>query len=481
VAGRGAPTRIDVVGNAEAALRDAALQRALRGALPSFRQQRDAAVAEVPEWEALRAAAAAIKDEALRHLETHLRQFEARVAATGGTVHWAQDAAEARRIIVDLARRRGVRLAVKSKSMTSEEIDLNPALEAVGVRVVETDLGEYIVQLAGERPSHIVVPALHKDLEAIAGLFATRLGVRSTGRPQDLARVAREALRADFLAAGMGISGANFAVAETGTLVIVENEGNARLATTVPPLHVAVVSLEKVVPRLADLGVLLRLLARSATGQRASVYVSLLTGPRRAAEADGPEELHVVLLDNGRTRLLADPDLREALRCIRCGACSNVCPVFERIGGHAYGTVYSGPIGAVISPVYLGLERAGELPFASTLCGACAEVCPVKIALPRLLIELRHRAVRTRQIARLDRLLARVWTAAMASPARLRALGRAGRLLQRLMVRRGRIERLPYPLRGWTTHRTAPPLAPRAFRDGWAARARRRRRGEGPA
>jgi L-lactate dehydrogenase complex protein LldF len=263
-------------------------------------------------------------------------------------------------------------------------------------------------------------------------------------------------------------------VAETGTLVVVENEGNARLTTTRPPLHVAVVGLEKIVPRLADLGVMLRLLARSATGQRASVYVSLLTGPRRAGEVDGPQELHVVLLDNGRTRLLADPDLREALRCIRCGACSNVCPVFERTGGHAYGTVYSGPIGAVISPAYLGLRRAGELPFASTLCGACAEVCPVKIALPRLLVELRRLVAEASQVGRLDRLLARAWTAAMASPGRMRVLGRAGRLLQRLVVRRGRIERLPYPLHGWTTHRAAPPLASKAFRDRWTARAARR-------
>ncbi|MDR7543217.1 MAG: LutB/LldF family L-lactate oxidation iron-sulfur protein [Armatimonadota bacterium] len=477
--GSRAHRRIDMIGNSEAALRDAALQRALRVALPSFRQQRDAAAAEVPEWEALRAAAAAIKEEALRHLAVYLTQFEAQVAACGGVVHWAEDAADARRIIVEVARRRGVRLAVKSKSMTSEEIDLNPALEAAGIRVVETDLGEFIVQLAGERPSHIVVPALHKDPDAVAGLFARRLGVRSTGQPQDLARVAREALRAEFLAAGMGISGANFAVAETGTLVVIENEGNARLATTQPPLHVAVMGLEKIVPRLADLGVMLRLLARSATGQRASVYVSLLTGPRRAGEADGPQELHVILLDNGRTRLLADPDLREALRCIRCGACSNVCPVFERTGGHAYGTVYSGPIGAVISPAYLGLERAGELPFASTLCGACAEVCPVKIALPRLLLELRCRVVEAGQVGRLDRLLARTWTATMATPGRVRVLGRVGRLLQRLVARRGRIERLPYPLQGWTAHRVAPPLAPQAFRDRWPARAPGRGNGGG--
>jgi L-lactate dehydrogenase complex protein LldF len=267
----------------------------------------------------------------------------------------------------------------------------------------------------------------------------------------------------------MGISGVNFAVAETGTVVVVENEGNARLATSRPRLHVAVMGIEKVIPRLADLGVMLRLLARSSTGQRASVYVSLLTGPRRAGDPDGPDELHLVMIDNGRTRLLADPDLRDALRCIRCGACLNVCPVFERAGGHAYGSVYSGPIGSVITPASEGLGRAGELPFASTLCGACAEVCPVKIDLPGMLAELRGRAVRAGRVTLLDRLFARAWTAVMASPVRLRVAGAVGRLVQRAVVRDGRIDTLPYPLSGWTVYRTAPSLAPRAFRAWWRA------------
>jgi L-lactate dehydrogenase complex protein LldF len=254
-------------------------------------------------------------------------------------------------------------------------------------------------------------------------------------------------------------------VAETGTIVIVENEGNARLTTSHPRIHVAVMGIEKVVPRLADLGVLLRLLARSSTGQRASVYVSLITGPRRPGEADGPDEFHLVILDNGRTRLLADPELREALRCIRCGACLNVCPIFERAGGHAYESVYSGPIGAVITPVFEGLTRAGDLPFASTLCGACAEVCPVRIDLPRMLAELRGRAVRAGRTPLLDRAFAAGWSFVMGSPARLRVFGAGARVLQRLFVRRGRIERLPFPLSGWTAHRTAPLLAPRPYRD----------------
>jgi L-lactate dehydrogenase complex protein LldF len=462
-------SRIDMIGNSRRAVQDAALQRQLHMALPAFRRQRDAAAAEVPQWEHLRTTAAAIKDHTLAHLDRYLTELESRITALGGVVHWATDAADARRIIVDLARRRGVRRIVKSKSMTTEEIYLNPALEREGISVVETDLGEYIVQLAGETPSHIVAPVIHKSTEAVSELFTARLGAPRSDRPEDLAGVARRTLRTEFLAADMGISGVNFAVAETGTVVVVENEGNARLTTSRPRLHVAVMGIEKVIPRLVDLGVMLRLLARSSTGQRASVYVSLLTGPRRAGEPDGPDELHLVMIDNGRTRLLADPDLRDALRCIRCGACLNVCPVFERAGGHAYGSVYSGPIGAVITPAYEGLDRAGELPFASTLCGACAEVCPVKIDLPSMLAELRGRAVRAGRVTLLDRLFARAWTMVMASPARLRILGAIGRLVQRVVVRDGRIDRLPYPLSGWTAHRTAPPLASRSFRAWWAA------------
>ena len=464
------PARIDMIGNTERALQDGALQGALHRALTGFRRMRGDAVAEIPEWQALRDAAAEIKTHVLAHLDIYLTQLESRISALGGTVHWASDAAEARRIIIGLARARGVRCAVKSKSMTTEEIHLNPALEAAGVKVVETDLGEYVLQLAGEPPSHLIAPIIHKSTAAVAELFVEKLGAPLLENPEDLNRVARRALRAEFLAADLGITGVNFAIAETGTLVVVENEGNARLSTTRPRLHIAVMGIEKVLPRLADLGVFLRLLARAATGQRASVYVSLLTGPRRPGESDGPEELHLVILDNGRTRLLADPDLRDSLRCIRCGACLNVCPVYERAGGHAYEAVYSGPIGAVITPVLEGLDRASDLPFASTLCGACAEVCPVKIDLPRMLLELRDRAVRAGFAGPVDRLFARAWTFIMSSPARLAATAGLGRILQRLVVRGGRIERLPYPFAGWTAHRTAPPLAPRAFRDRWRPR-----------
>jgi L-lactate dehydrogenase complex protein LldF len=465
MAGHALP-HIDIIGNTERALQDRELRGAL-GRLSALRQLRAAAVSEVPEWETLRVIAAAAKDHALAHLDAHLLQLEARVTALGGVVHWAAGGDAARRIIVDLARDRGVRTVVKSKSMVTEEIHLNPAFDAAGIKVVETDLGEYVCQLAGEAPSHLIAPIIHKSVASVSELFTEKLGVDRTDQPEQLNRVARQVLRAEFLAADMGITGVNFAIAETGTVVVVENEGNARLCTTRPRIHVALMGIEKVLPRLADLGVLLRLLARSATGQRASVYVSLITGPRRPGETDGPEEFHLVILDNGRTRLLADPQLRESLRCIRCGACLNVCPVYERVGGHAYEAVYSGPIGAVITPALEGLERAGELPFASSLCGACAEVCPVKIDLPRMLIEQRSRVVRSGLTGRVDRLFARAWSFAMGSPARLGFLAGLGRIVQRAVVRRGRIERLPYPFAGWTAHRTAPPLAATSFRTWW--------------
>jgi len=378
------------------ALSNPGLRASIAKANQSYKHSRARAIAALADWEALRERGARIKDEALARLPEYLDQIERRITARGGTVHRARTAAEAREIVVAIARRIGARTAVKSKSMVTEEIGLNEALERAGVRAVETDLGEYIVQLAGESPSHIITPAIHKTRRDIARLLHEKLGTPKDAGIPEMTQAARAALREKFLAADLGISGVNFAVGETGTLVIVENEGNARLSTTLPRVHVALMGIEKVVPRLSDLAVLLRLLTRSATGQAITTYVNFIGGPRRPgerAEPDGPEELHLVILDGGRWEMWADPRRREALRCIRCGACLNFCPVYERIGGHAYGWVYPGPIGAVITPSLLGIEEARDLPHASSLCGRCGEVCPVKIRLPELLLVNRARDV----------------------------------------------------------------------------------------
>ncbi|HXF81207.1 MAG TPA: lactate utilization protein B, partial [bacterium] len=352
-------TRIAFERNARRALGDADLQRALRGAMVRFRQLQAAVIAEVPNWQALRQQAHAIKLRVLADLDQHLETLASRVRERGGHVHHARDGAEAARLIARLAAGRRV---VKSKSMVTEEIALNAALERAGCEVTEGDLGEYLLQLAHEPPSHLIAPVVHRSKESIAALLSAAAGRQLPPDPEQLTAAARTLLRRRFLAAEVGITGANFAVAETGTIVLVENEGNIRMTTTIPRLHIAVMGAEKVIPRMADLAVFLTLLPRAATGQRMSSYVSLLTGPRRAGELDGPDEFHLVILDNGRRAIRDDPVMREALACIRCGACLNVCPIFERTGGHAYESVYAGPIGAVITPLLTGLARAGDLP-----------------------------------------------------------------------------------------------------------------------
>ena len=350
-------------------------------------------------WETLRQAGHEIRLHAINHLDYYLAQLEEQVTQAGGQVHWARDAAEARSLALAIAREHGVKRVVKAKSMATEEIDLNHALEEAGIQTVETDLGEYIVQLAGEMPSHIIVPAVHLTKEAIADLFRDKLGVDAPADPTALAAIARTRLREAFLAADMGISGANFMVAETGTIALVTNEGNGRMCTTLPPVHVVIAGIDKVVPDMESLTVLLKLLARSATGQKISTYTSFIRGPRQTAGENGPSEFHLILLDNGRTRILQDEITRETLLCIRCGACLNVCPVYNHVGGHAYGWVYSGPIGSILSPQLLGAAVAADLPFASSLCGACGDVCPVKIPLPKILLHLRHRVVEGDQVA----------------------------------------------------------------------------------
>jgi len=363
---------------------------AVTAATLSFDGHRRRAWAEV-DVEAWRDWAEGVKSHALTHLADLLEEAEARLVERGVTVHWAEGADDARRTVQEIARGRVTR-AVKGKSMLSEELGVNAALEVEGVEVLETDLGEFVIQLLEEPPSHIVGPAIHRDLEEIRALFADRFGTPPDASPEALAARAREHLRDAFLTAELGVTGGNFLVAETGTVVLMENEGNIRLTTSRPRVHVALVGIEKVLPRWSDVAGFAQLTTRTATGQPVANYVSLLQGPR-GSEPDGPEEVHVILVDNGRTGILADPVMWEALRCVRCGACLNVCPVFRQTGGHPYGFTYSGPIGAVLAPGFLGLDEAKELPYASTLCGACGDVCPVRIPLPELLLEWRRRAV----------------------------------------------------------------------------------------
>ncbi|MBI3831737.1 MAG: iron-sulfur cluster-binding protein [Planctomycetes bacterium] len=466
--------------NAADALHDPFLQGALQRATGKFVNERLRAVAEYPGFEALRDQGRAIKQEALDRLPELLEQFEEKVIERGGFVHWARDAHDANQIAINLARSEGVKVIVKSKSMTTEETNLNHALTEAGFEAVETDLGEYILQLDDDYPSHILAPAIHKTKEQVADIFDRRLHEKNppdAGIP-GLNTIARRALRTKFLSAQMGITGANFAVAETGTIVIVENEGNAALSTTLPKIHVAFVGIEKIVPRFNDLAVMLKLLPRSATGQRMSSYTNFLTGAARAGE-EGPQKLHIILLDNGRTKIYADEKLQGSLRCIRCGACLNVCPVYQKVGGHAYGWVYPGPIGAVISPQYLGLERGHQLPFASSLCGACYEVCPVKIEIPHMLLELRNRVVEenTKATGRpakrtfFEALSFQLFAVAARRPW-LWGLGSAiGRRLLRSKASGGTVGKVELPvLRKWTSERDLAAPAEQSFLEQWKQR-----------
>ena len=456
------------------AMADAHLQEAYRSSTLRLYTHRLEAVRQVPGFERLRERGHAIKHEVMEHLDYYLEQFSANVERRGGKVHWAATGKEACAIIVELAKGAQAREVVKAKTMVGEEIELNEALEAAGIRGVETDMGEFILQLARERPAHIVAPAIHKTRRDVADLFAAKVDPERTEEPERLTAIARRALREMFRKAGMGLSGANFAVAETGTIVVIENEGNIRLSSTAPRVHVVLMGIEKIIPRFSDLAVFLRLLARSATGQKLTSYTSLLTGPRRAGE-DGPDEMHVVLLDNGRVQTLADAKMREALFCIRCGACLNTCPVYRKIGGHAYGWVYSGPIGALVTPQLAGLARARELPFASSLCAACREVCPVKINIPDLLLHLRSKAQDETQAPPkpkdspvTERTTMRVFAWAMKRPWAYSLGGRLARLGQRFFARDGWIKNVGlFPLSRWTEGRDFPALASKPFRERW--------------
>lgn len=421
--------------------------------------------AELPESDGLRSHAKRIKEHTLAHLDQYLEQLEASIQRVGGQVHWAADAAAAQAIVKEIAFANGVKKVVKSKSMTSEEIHLNAALEADGMEVVETDFGEFIIQLAGERPSHLVAPAVHHTRESIARVLSEKLGMELPDDPVILARAGRRVLREHFRTADMGISGANFAVAETGTIVLITNEGNGRLTTTWPRVHVAIMGMEKVIPRLADLPVFLKLLARAATGQPLSVYTSILTGPRHDEDVDGPDEMHLIILDNGRSSILGTP-FRESLQCIRCGACLNACPVYRRIGGHAYGGTYSGPIGSILTPLYDSVKENPHLPHASSLCGACLAACPVKINIPQMLIGLRE-VQHHEQPSHGESLAYRTWATLLRMPWLYRFALRLARPWLRWRAKDGWRSTMPGPSGGWTASRDFPAPARRSFQELW--------------
>ena len=459
---------------AQQALGDPFLHEALDIATTKFIGLRREAFDDFPDGEHLRDRARAIKEATLQRLDEHLERLIDNVERRGGHVHFATTADEARDIILDIARRTGARMAVKSKSMATEEIHLNDALTAAGVTPVETDLGEYIIQLAHERPSHIIAPAIHKTKGQVAELFARELKREVAADPEVLTRIARAELREKFLQADLGITGANFAVAETGTVVLVTNEGNGRMVTSLPRVHVAVMGVEKVVPSMTDLMVFLNVLAKSATGQKLSVYTTLVQGPRRPEELEGPDEFHLVLLDNGRIAQIGGT-LREALYCLRCGACLNVCPVYRQIGGHAYGYTYPGPIGILLTAMLNGPRSVKELSHASSLCGACAEACPVRIDIPRMLIELRKEVDEAKLAPWTERVVFKAFAWLLGQPALYRLGGPLGRLLQRPFVRSGRIRALPLLFGRWTRTRDLPPVATRTFQERWAALEREKR------
>jgi L-lactate dehydrogenase complex protein LldF len=451
---------------ARRALANTQLRRNLGKATSTIRAKRASVVGELPDWEELRSAGQAIKAETMAHLDRYLEQLEQQVTARGGVVHWARDANEANQIVTGLVQATGAAEVVKVKSIVTDEIGLNDALAGAGIRAHETDLAELIVQLGHDRPSHILVPAIHRNRAEIRDIFLREMvdvDPGLTDSPAALTEAARRYLRRAFLSARVGISGANFAIAETGTLCVVESEGNGRMCLTLPDTLITVMGIEKILPTWADLGVFLQLLPRSSTGERMNPYTSMWTG---VTPGDGPQQVHLVLLDNGRTAALADPAGRQALHCIRCSACLNVCPVYERVGGHAYGSVYPGPIGAVLSPMLTGIEDNASLPYASSLCGACYDACPVKIDIPSLLVHLRARHVEEAGLAHPEAVTMAAASWVMASPARYQAGQRAGRL-GRLLGRGGRIRRLPPPLSAWTGARDAPVPPAQTFREWW--------------
>lgn len=455
------------------ALKDSQLRQNIRKATRTIRGKRAAVVEEMPDWNALRTAGAAIKADAMRNLDRYLVALEEAVARAGGTVHWARDAAEANGIIVGLVRQSGAREVVKIKSMTTEEIGLNAALSAAGISPCETDLAELIVQLGRDAPSHILVPAIHRNRAEIRALFRREMNEPAlTDEPRQLTAAARAYLREKFLTAKVAIGGANFAIAETGSVVVVESEGNGRMCLTLPETLITVMGIEKVLPRFTDLEVFLQLLPRSATGERMNPYTSIWTG---ISDGDGPRNFHLVLLDNGRTDVLGDAIGRQTLHCIRCSACLNSCPVYSHTGGHAYGSVYPGPIGAILTPQLARMEAAATLPYASSLCGACYEVCPVAINIPEVLVHLRGRIVRAKQgragtLLDGENLVMQAMAAIFADEKRFEAAQALARIGQWPFARDGAIDALPPPLSAWTRFRELRAVPAQSFRAWWKAR-----------
>src|SRR5689334_3262219 len=458
-------------------LADGKLQLAIYTATGRLIEKRRKAITPdgCPDYQDLRAHANAVKRHTINHLDYYLEEFARNVEAHGGKVVFCKDAQDVADFVLRLAKERGARLIVKSKSMTTEEVDLNERLEHHHLESVETDLGEYIIQLAHERPYHIVAPALHKTREQVADLITDRLGVARETVIEKQTMIARAVLREKFLSADIGVSGANFLIADSGAVVLVENEGNARLTTSAPKIHIAVAGIEKMIPRAQDLRVFLNLLGRSATGQPLSVYTSCLSGPRREGEIDGPDEFYVVLLDNGRTKLLPDRSKRQSLYCIRCGACLNTCPVYRKIGGHSFPWVYSGPIGAIITPQFMGVSHEPALPFASSLCGACGEVCPVKIDIPKVLLELRSDVTKAQmrdKQNRIEKWAFRAFAWLMTHPRLFEFAGRIGagfapdgegKWLRSLPLSAG-------PVKAWLSQRDLPPPPTKSFREMWRQR-----------
>jgi len=462
---------------AAGAIEDEVLQNALADVQGRLGKGTAAAYQNLPEGPELRFKAHDIRMQAVENLDLLLETLADNVQKNGGRVYFARDGADAVRYCLEVAREHNVRRVVKGKSMVTEEVGLNEAFEDAGIDVAETDLGEYIIQLAGEGPSHIIAPAIHKTRQQVGRLFAEKLGIPYTEDPPTLTQAARKALRDKFLKADMGISGCNLACAETGHITTVSNEGNIRMSTTLPRVHVAFMGMERVVARLEEHDVLFRLLARGAAAQNMAGYVSYIGGPRQPGQADGPEAFHLIIIDNGRSRILADEEFREILCCIRCAACLNVCPVYGKIGGHAYGYPYSGPIGAVITPLMVGINRAKDLCQGETLCGACQDACPVNINIPRMLLALRAKLAdgdhrwNVHRSDPVEKAVVRFWSWLIKSRTVYELFLKSGGIGQQLLPhRRGQIVKLPGRLNGWTASRDAPPLAARSFVNNWQGR-----------